>query len=75
MAELKTIGSILGGCLALVGVLILTFLLFWRGVVALNLNPIDKHETRFEIGFDSDTHTIQFKKVEEKKTTFKGAEE
>ena len=71
----KSVAGMLGGIVAFVGVLFLIALLMWRGAVALKLNPVTKSETKYEITVDKESNTVQFKKSEESKVTFKGAEE
>lgn len=73
--DCKAVAGMFGGIVAVVGVLFLIVLLMWRGAVALKLNPISHSETKYEITVDKNTNTVQFKKLEESKMTFKGAEE
>lgn len=51
------------------------FLVCWRNEVRWKLNPVDKTETRYEIGIDKDTHKLQFKKTKEATKTFRGLDE
>lgn len=71
----KSVVGMLGGLVAFVGVLFLIALLMWRGAVALKLNPVGHSETKYELTVDKNTNTVQFKKTEESKMTFQGAEE
>lgn len=75
LEDCKAVAGMFGGIVAVVGVLFLIALLMWRGAVALKLNPISHSETKYEITVDKNTNTVQFKKSEESKMTFKGAEE
>ena len=75
LEDCKDVAGMFGGIVAVVGVLFLIALLMWRGAVALKLNPVNKSETKYEITVDKDSNTVQFKKSEESKMTFKGAEE
>ena len=51
------------------------FLVCWRNEVRWKLNPVDKTETRYEIGIDKDTHKLQLKKTKEATKTFRGLDE
>lgn len=51
------------------------FLACWRNDVRWKLNPVDKTETRYEIGIDKDTHKLQLKKTKESMKTFRGMDE
>ena len=72
--DCKAVAGMFGGIVAVFGVLFLIALLMWRGAVALKLNPVSHTETKYEITVDKNTNTVQFKKLEESKMTFKGAE-